>query len=68
MKMQTINDNSVTIETGLYFTIQRDNNKVFIVTFDTEEEMDRYIEGVCVSMGEDGYKDNFLYQSNQKVN
>ena len=66
MNMQTINDDSVTIETGRYFTIQKDGYKVFIVTFDSEEEMDSYIEGVCVSMGEDGNKDNFLYQSNQK--
>lgn len=65
MKTENFNEDAMEIEVGLFFTIQRDSNgKIFIVTFDTKEQCDSYIENVCVSMGEDGHKDNFIYQSN----
>lgn len=63
MNIQTFEGNALDVEVGRYFTIQRTGYKIFIVTFDSREELDSYIENVCVSMGEDGEKDNIIYQS-----
>lgn len=63
MNIQTHETNAIELETGLFFTIQRTKGQLFIVSFDTSEELESYIEQVCVSMGEDGVKDNFIYQS-----
>ena len=63
MNIKPFEGNALNLDLTPYFTIQKDGNSLFIVEFDSPREMDSYIEDICVSMGEDGEKDNFIYQS-----